>query len=943
MNYEYECNIDGVDIDEAECISHIGVARRSGRYPWGSGDDPFQRTGTFASRVNQLRKDGFTYTDDKGVTYKGDTAIAKFMGMDASDFRAAYAMSKDDKRILQLERAKSLRDDNLSNSEIAKKMGINESTVRSLFNEEIENRTRAAQTTADFIRKRIEESGMIDIGGNVEKELGISKEKLNEALMILEGEGYHTFGGRLEQATNPGKFTTLKVIAPKDTPYKIKEDGTMVSSAIFDTENIHSLKDYTSHDGGETFDKKWVYPESMPSKRLAIRYAEDGGLEKDGVIEIRPNVPDLDLGGSAYAQVRILVDKTHYLKGMAVYSDNLPDGVDVLFNTNKHKGTPALGTGKTTVLKEIKKDDPTNPFGSLIKEGIDDPAKTDSFKGGQSYWYDDKGNKHLSLINKRAVEGDWGDWGNKLPSQFLAKQNLPLIKRQLRKTMEETQAEFDDIGALTNPIVKQKLYQSFADKCDYTSVHLQAKALPRQRYQVILPIPSLSDREIYAPNYNDGEQVALVRFPHGGLFEIPVLTVNNRNREARKVMGTAPKDGVGINSKVAEILSGADFDGDTVMVIPTNNDVRIAHKPPLKELKNFDPKMEYPYRKGMKEMSKGATQNEMGKISNLIADMSILGATDDELAKAVKHSMVVIDANKHHLDYTKSFKENDIRSLKLKYQGITDETTGKTNTPAATLITRAKSQSSVPKRRGAPKIDKKTGELIWTDSGETYIDKKGNVVLRTQKSNKMSDTKDAKTLISKLHSAKEEAYADYANFMKHMANQARKTVANTTVARRNPEATKRYKKEVDRLLAALSVAEQNAPRERQAQLMANSAIKAMREDNPGMTKAELKKFSQRSLADARAKVGAKRHNIVISDREWEAIQNGAISANVLKSILDHADMDRVRELATSKNTTTVSAAKIARMQALAEQHKYSAARIAEELGVSVGTVNKYIH
>lgn len=160
-----------------------------------------------------------------------------------------------------------------------------------------------------------------------------------------------------------------------------------------------------------------------------VRYADDvgtdgfKGVDKDGVIELRRGCQDLSLGDSRYSQVRILVDGTHYLKGMAVYSDDMPDGVDVVFNTNKKRGTPALGDKTSTVLKPIKKDDPDNPFGSAIK---------DADKGGQ-YWYTDKktGKEKLGLINKRADEGDWDEWANAIPSQFLAKQSLSLAKKQL--------------------------------------------------------------------------------------------------------------------------------------------------------------------------------------------------------------------------------------------------------------------------------------------------------------------------------------------------------------------------------------------------------------------------------------------------------------------------------------------------------------------------------
>jgi hypothetical protein len=114
------------------------------------------------------------------------------------------------------------------------------------------------------------------------------------------------------------------------------------------------------------------------------------------------------------------------------------------------------------------------------------------------------------------------------------------------------------------------MLKDFADSCDAAAVELHAAALPRQSWKVILPISDMKDTEIYAPTYKNGEKVCLVRYPHGGIFEIPELTVNNKQATANKVMHNAT-DAVGINAKVAERLSGADFDGDTVLVIPTKN------------------------------------------------------------------------------------------------------------------------------------------------------------------------------------------------------------------------------------------------------------------------------------------------------------------------------------------------------------------------------------
>ena len=920
-----------------DILMHYGVGkmegapgRGSGRYPLGSGKNPNQHSGDFLSRVETMRKSGMS-----------ETQIAEALGMTTTQLRVQKSLAKDERRSQEVATARRLRDEGYSLNEIAAKMGYNsDSSIRSLLNENSESRMNQAKTTAEFLKRQIAEKGMIDVGVGVERELGISKEKLDQALYILEQEGYPVYNGRIPQATNPGKFTTLTVACPQGTEHR----------EMYDFGNIHSVVDYVSHDGGESYDPKWVYPKSMDSSRLQIRYAEDGGIDKDGVVEIRRGVDDLSLGESHYAQVRILVDGTHYIKGMAVYSDDLPDGVDVMFNTNKAKGTPTM-----KVLKPIK-DDPTNPFGSLIKEGVVDPDKGDGQKGGQSYYYDKNGKKQLSLINKRAEEGDWGEWSDRLPSQFLSKQSLSLIKKQLNLASADKQAEFDEICSLPNPTLKKVLLKSFSDDCDAAAVHLQAAALPRQKYQVILPLTSIKDNEVYAPNYKDGETVALIRYPHGGTFEIPILTVNNKQAEGKRVLGNTPAEAIGINSKVAGRLSGADFDGDTVMVIPCNSSkskVRITSTAALKGLEGFDPKLDYgadsgdPVRvdsKGREYYSRGGkvfqrmnnTQTEMGKISNLITDMTLKGAPPDELARAVRHSMVVIDAEKHKLDYKQSETDNGIIALKKKYQAHADD---EGYGGASTLISRSSSKQVVLKRKGSPMIDPDTGEQSWKSVREEYTDKSGKKQVRTQDSTKMAETRDAYSLSS--GTPQEQLYADYANKMKSLGNQARKEMVHTGKIEYSASAKETYLPEYKSLTAKLNIALKNAPRERQAQVIANSVVAAKKQENPDMTKSEKKKAKSQALSAARTSVGAKRENIKITDREWEAIQAGAISENKLYQILNNTDIDDLRARSMPRTTTTLSQAKVNKIKSM-QASGYSTSEIAEDLGISSSTVTKYL-
>lgn len=908
-----------------DVLMHYGIKRRSGRYPWGSGEDPYQHDRDFLGRIEELKKSGWSETPEN---------IREAFGLTTTQYRAQKALAKDERRALNVATAKSLKEDGLGETEIGRRMGVNESTVRSWLNAESEARMNQAKKTADFIKEQIAKKGTIDVGTGVERELGISKEKMNQALALLEAEGYLVQSGRVEQATNKGQWTTIKAISAPGTDPKDFYKFTKGEA------NIASLNEYVSHDGGETFDK-FVYPKSMDSNRLMIRYKEDGGIDKDGIVEIRRGVADLSLGNSHYAQVRILVDGNKYIKGMAVYSDDMPDGVDVVFNTNKSKSIP-----KMEVLKNIK-DDPDNPFGSLIKAG------------GQSYYIDKDGNRQLSLINKRADEGDWTDWKDALPSQFLSKQPLQLAKKQLGLAAADKMDEYNEICSLTNPTVKKYLLNKFADECDSAAVHLQAAALPGQKYHVIIPVNSLKDTEVYAPNYENGTKLALVRYPHGGTFEIPILTVNNKNPAARELLGSDVSDAIGITAKVAERLSGADFDGDTVMCIPTHDKggkVKIQSTPPLKGLEGFDPKTAYgpdTYKgRAIKTMKNTGTQ--MGIISNLITDMTLQGADDDELARAVRHSMVVIDAEKHKLDYKKSEIDNGISALKKKYQ------TG----GASTLLSRSKGQTSVLKRQGSPLVNMKgkewydpnkpEGSLIYkTADDASYsvrkVNKKTGEVetvtkYRMQKSTKMAETDDAYSLVSKANTPMERAYADYANKMKSLANQARKEMMNTGKIAYSSTAKATYQQEVSSLMSKLNTALLNAPRERQAQLKANAEINAKKLNNPNMKAGDIKKASQQALTKYRNQVGSvarSKRSIKITDKEWEAIQAGAISENYLKKILNNTDIETLRERATPRATTTLSQTKINRIKSLSASN-YTLSEIAQKLGISTTTVSNYL-
>ena len=874
-------------------LYHYGTPRHSGRFPWGSGENPYQSMLGWRGHIQALK--------DQGLS---DVEIARGEGITTTQLRARNALAKDEVRSAQTAEAIRLTDRGYSNMEIGRRMGLNESTVRSLKNPILAERASITAATANMLKESVDQKRYIDIGAGVENHVGVSRTKLNTAVAALQEQGYKVHRVNVEQVGVPGQFTIVKVLGAPDTSW---------SEVVRDVSKIQNIT-MRSDDFGRTFNSDLgLKPvQSISSDRIKVQYGDDGKL-KDGVIELRRGVQDLDMGGSQYAQVRIGVDDTHFIKGMAIYKDNMPAGVDVIFNTNKHD------TGnKLDALKPMKTVDgiidSDNPFGASIKGG----------SLGQR--------GALNIVNE---EGDWEKWSKTISSQVLSKQTVPLAKSQLDLALKQKQDEHSEIMSLTNPVIQKQLLLAFADDCDSSAVHLKAAGLPRQASKVILPVPELKPTEVYAPTFKDGENVVLIRHPHGGTFEIPQVTVNNRSKAAQAIMKNAP-DAIGIHPSAAQKLSGADFDGDTVIVIPNNKGL-IKTSASLKGLANFDPIESYKIQEGsmIKPIKPKTKQTEMGKVSNLITDMTIKGADVDEIARAVRHSMVVIDSEKHNLDYRQSYKDNGIASLAEKYQASS-------RGGASTIISRAGSEIRIPERKprsaadGGP-IDFKTGEKIYTPTEAQYINKNGKVINKTTKVSRMDDTKDAFSLSSGRQI--EQVYAGYANELKSLANQSRKTALATIPTPYSPSARQVYEKEVSTLNAQLNIALKNKPLERQAQILANSVVTRKKQANPDMDFEDVKKIKNQALAEARVRTGANKTMIDITPKEWEAIQAGAVSPSKLTQILQNAKLEQIKELATPRQTPVLTPSRLGRAQAMLNSGA-TLAEVAEALGVSTTTLSK---
>ena len=941
------------DDDTSAVISHYGTPRHSGRYPWGSGDNPYQRNESFIGKVEKMKK----AVDENGNKLFTEKQIAAAMNMNTSELRKRISLARAENWQYIRSEAVRLKEKGMSTSAIARRMGRNESSIRNILKDDVAERMSVTAKNAQLLKDRLndEKGGYIQVGAGAEFYLNnASSHSLGNTLKMLENEGYTIHDIPVKQL-GTGKTTTVKVLAKPGTEWK---------EIMNNTDKIRLPADIYSEDNGTTLRKVEPY-QSIDSKRVAIRYAEDKGAERDGVIELRRGVEDLNLGQNHYAQVRILVDGTHYLKGMAMYADDLPDGVDIRFNTNKHKETP-----KMEVLKSIK-EDLENPFGANIKP-------EEELTKAQRHYIGADGKEHLSALNIVKEEGDVNSWNRTLASQFLSKQSPALAKQQLKTAYDISKADFDEIASYDNPTVKAKMLEDFAGRCESDAAHLAAAALPRQNNKFILPLPDIRETEVYAPGYRDGEQVALVRYPHGSISEIPILTVNNNNKNAKSTIGEAI-DAVGIHPKAAERLSGADFDGDTVLVIPTEN-VKIRNKPQFEKLKDFDPKEEYKGYPGMHVMTPHQKGVEMGKVSNLITDMTIQGANDEEICRALKHSMVVIDAEKHKLDFRRSERENGIAELKEKYQG---------GGGASTLLSRSTSDVKVfdrkekaPSKMSPSELERwKNGEVIWEYSGKTRLGKPsfpqasmtkeerklwrsgedgkkqvmaamyqdGRVVRKEEKAyspdgSTRGQEEPTYSLVSggsrEKTTAIERVYADHALAMKDLARQARKLAREQVEPDRDPAMTKLYSEEVKSIEAKLAIAKRNAPLERQAQLVANNKMRDILYNNPELKndKEHLKRERGRQLEAARKLIGAKKLVIgskdnPLTDREWEAIQKHAVSKTTMRGILANADMGRIRELAMPRTKTGIPTAKLARAKSMLSRG-YSRAEIADMLDIS---------
>lgn len=712
---------------------HDGTTPHSGRFEYGSGEFPGQHNHDLYLEVRQMQQDA----KKKGEKLTPEECYQMYMSkheketMKVSDFKLKYASGSNYHRYAERKKYfayKSSHPD-ASRNEIYIATGIKPSTQASFENKDSADKLYSKVGIYDSIKKQVDRDGYVDVGeGSFLFLPGASEHSVGTAVRNLLDEGYEVHNLKVDQL-NTSFQTTYKVLCKPGTTW---EDA---MTHKFDIKQLGDMNKTIDIDG---YVAPWTPVECVDSKRVYIRYAEDGGKDKDGLIELRPGVPDISLNKANYAQVRIGVDDKYFMKGMAVYSDDIPEGYDIVYNSNKH-----VGAAKDAVFKKMQVDDDgnidkDNPFKTTIKEDKDLILTS-------RYYRDPKtGEKKLSKICVVNEEGTWDKWNKTTAVQMLSKQPTKLVQQQLALKYADTKTEFEEICQLNNPTLKKHLLAEFASKCDADAVEMAGAPFIGQKSAALLPFTDIKPDELYCSWLPEGADVCLVRYPLASNAEIPVLKVKNHGTNAEKIIG-AGRDAIGVHPQTEAQMSGADNDGDTALVIPyAKSRIGLQTAKPLKDLIMFEPKDLYtvPGLKdakagevvnGVKKQQHQTYQTAMGKVSNLITDMTAFGASPEQTAPAIKVSMVVIDAEKHGLDYQQAWKDYGIDKLSREWQ----KKRGNKNGGAATIMSRSTGEIDIPERKmtsglapvsmhidkdGKPyqrgNVDSKTGEMVYYQTGE---------------------------------------------------------------------------------------------------------------------------------------------------------------------------------------------------------------------------------
>ena len=257
-------------------LMHYGTPRHSGRYPWGSGEHPYQGE-NFYTATKKLKDSGLS-----------EVEIAKLYGMSTTEYRKRRSLAKTEHKEKLRALNAQLEQEGLNRSERARKLGVNESTVRSWENENSIKREQIVSSTKEVLERNIAEKKYIDVGDGVASGMGITKNRLDTAVQAMVDDGYELHNIKVEQVNNPGKFTTVAVLCePGTTKKQLYEHSHEIGLVNEKFDNSHGLTSLGMKP-----------PKSISGKKVQVVTLQEGGADKDGLIEIRRGAKGLDMGNA---------------------------------------------------------------------------------------------------------------------------------------------------------------------------------------------------------------------------------------------------------------------------------------------------------------------------------------------------------------------------------------------------------------------------------------------------------------------------------------------------------------------------------------------------------------------------------------------------------------------------------------------------------------------
>lgn len=139
---------------EGDTLEHYGTKRHSGRYPWGSGETPYQHSGDFLSRVDQLKNKGMAEGE---ILDAINSTLPDDYKLGATEFRVAKTKAGHDRKAQQWDDIQKLKKKNpdMGWTEIGQKLGLPESTVRSMYKNGVGTKKDQAEKIAETLKRKL--------------------------------------------------------------------------------------------------------------------------------------------------------------------------------------------------------------------------------------------------------------------------------------------------------------------------------------------------------------------------------------------------------------------------------------------------------------------------------------------------------------------------------------------------------------------------------------------------------------------------------------------------------------------------------------------------------------------------------------------------------------------------------------------------------------------